>query len=78
MKTHFLDRFFVPKAVACAGSIKPGKIGYEIIKSMKEGGYQGNIYPVNPGGGKVFGLHVFTSVLDIPEDTEIVLLTPSH
>lgn len=75
MKTHFLDRFFVPKAVAFAGSIKPGKIGYEIIKSMKEGGYQGNIYPVNPRGGEVLGFHVFTSVLDLPEDTELIVLS---
>ena len=75
MKTHFLDRFFVPKAAAFAGSIKPGKIGYEIIKSMKEGGYQGNIYPVNPGGGEILGFPVFTSVLDLPEDTELIVLS---
>ena len=35
MKDHMLDSFFAPRAVAFAGSIKPGKIGYDMIKNMK-------------------------------------------
>jgi len=75
MKSHAFDSFFAPKAVAFAGSIKPGKIGYEIIKSMKEGGYQGKIYPVNPAGGEVLGYHVYTSASEIPENTELVVIS---
>lgn len=75
MRSHAFDAFFKPKAVAFAGSIKPGKIGYEIIKSMKEGGYQGNIYPVNPAGGEVLGYRVFASISELTEDVELVVIS---
>jgi len=75
MKTISFDSFFVPRAVAFAGSIKPGKIGYEIIKNMKEGGYQGKVYPINPAGGEVLGYHVYTSISEIPEDAELVVIS---
>jgi len=79
MSSQSLDSFFTPKAVAFAGSIKPGKIGYEIIKSMKEGGYQGGIYPINPADGEVMGYKVYTSVLELPEDADLVVISlPSH
>ena len=75
MRSHAFDSFFKPKAVAFAGSIKPGKIGYEIIKSMKEGGYQGKIYPVNPAGGEVLGYRVFASISELTEDVELVVIS---
>ena len=79
MRSHPFDSFFAPKAVAFAGSIKSGKIGYEIIKSMKEGGYQGKIYPLNPAGGEVLGYKVYTSISELPEDVELVVISlPQH
>ena len=68
MKSHALDSFFKPKSVALAGSIKPGKINYEIIKSMNEGEYQGRIFPINPANGEVLGHKVYSSISDLPED----------
>ena len=79
MKGHILDSFFVPKAVAFAGSIKPGKIGYEIIKSMKDGGFQGKIYPLNPAGGEVLGFKVYTSVSELPPGVDLIVMSlPQH
>jgi acyl-CoA synthetase (NDP forming) len=79
MRSHVFDCFFAPKAVAFAGSIKPGKIGYEIIKSMKEGGFQGNICPINPADGEVLGSKVFTSILELPKDIELIVISlPQH
>ncbi len=75
MRSHAFDSFFKPKAVAFAGSIKPGKIGYEIIKSMKEGGYQGKIYPVNPAGGEILGYRVFASISELTEDVDLVVIS---
>lgn len=79
MENQVLDSFFLPKAAAFAGSIKPGKIGYEIIKSMKEGGYQGKIHPLNPAGGEVLGFKVYTSVAELPPGVELVVISlPQH
>ncbi|MBW2122419.1 MAG: hypothetical protein JRH07_11300, partial [Deltaproteobacteria bacterium] len=46
MSGRIFDSFFAPKGVAFFGSIRPGKIGYEIIKSTKEGGFEGRVYPI--------------------------------
>lgn len=79
MKDHFLDSFFMPEAVAFAGSIKPGKIGYEIIKNMKEGKFQGQIYPVNPAGGELLGYRVYSSISEIPAAVQLVVISlPKH
>lgn len=75
MRPRVFDNFFSPKAVAFAGSIKPGKIGYEIIKSMKEGGYAGRIYPVNPAAGEVMGYKVFASIPELPDGIELVVIS---
>jgi acyl-CoA synthetase (NDP forming) len=75
MRDRVLDAFFMPEGVVFFGSIKPGKIGYEIIKSMKEGGFQGKIYPVNPSGGDVLGYSVYTSLSQIPEEAALAVIS---
>ncbi len=48
-----LDAFFYPSSVAVFGSFKKGAIAYEILRNIVEGGFDGNILPVNPKGGRV-------------------------
>lgn len=57
------------------GSIKPGKIGYEMLKSTKEGGFQGRVFPVNPAGGEVLGSSVYTSISDLPEKADLAVIS---
>jgi len=58
-----LDRMFEPKAVAVFGAVhEPGKFGHMIIQSLLKYGYRGQIYPVHPKGGEVFGLPVYTGL----------------
>lgn len=78
MNDHMLDSFFMPLAVAFAGSIKPGKIGYEMIKNMKEGKFEGRVYPVNPAGGEVLGYRVYASVSELPRDVELIVISLPH
>ena len=75
MTHEIFDSFFMPEGVAFLGSIKPGKIGYEILKSMKEGGFQGKVYPINPAGGDVLGYPVYTSLSELPEEAELVVIS---
>ncbi len=67
--------FFVPEGVVLLGSIKAGKISYEILKSMKEGGFRGRIYPVNPAGGDVLGYRVYPSISELPDGIDLAVIS---
>jgi len=70
-----LDVFFEARSIAVIGaSREPGKIGHEILRSLIDGGFRGNIYPVNPKYSEVLGLKCFNSVLSIPDDVELAVL----
>lgn len=75
MMDSVIDKFFVPQGVVFFGSTKPGKIGYEMLKSMQEGGYRGRVYPVNPGGGEVLGYPVYTTLDQIPGPADLAVLS---
>ena len=72
-----LDFFFYPSSVAVFGSFKRGAIAYEILRNIVEGGFEGEIIPVNPRGGtvevagKVFRIR---KRLDEPVDTAIIAI----
>ncbi len=72
-----LSGLFNPKSVAVIGaSSQEGKIGYIITDNLKKCGYPGEIYPVNIKGDKeILGLPAYKSVLDIPGDVDLVVLS---
>lgn len=66
---------FDPKSVALVGaSNDPTKWGGLILASIISGGYGGKIFPVNPKGGEIFGLPAYSSIDDVPEAPELVLI----
>lgn len=70
-----LDYFFDPKSVAIIGaSHTPGKIGYAILANFLGSGFKRKIYPVNPNTEPILGLKVYKSVLDIPDDLDLVVI----
>ena len=71
---HFLDQFLNPKSVAIIGvSRTPDRPGYMIIKNLKDFGFAGEIYPVNPGGGTVLGLKIYKSIQELPENIDLAV-----
>lgn len=69
-----MTRIMKPRAVAVIGaSNEDGKIGNSVMKNLVNGGYQGDIYPVNPKGGEVLGLKAFPSITDIPGDVDVAV-----
>ena len=75
MREDLFDSFFTPEGVVFLGSIKPGKIGYEILKSMNEGGHEGKVYPVNPSGGEVLGYPVWTTLSELQERADLAVIS---
>ncbi len=62
-----MDYFFRPKSVAIVGaSRRHKKIGHVILRNFIEGGFSGNVYPINPNTDEMFGLPCYPSVLRVP------------
>ncbi len=74
-----LDNFFEPDSVAVIGASRdPEKLGYSILANLKEGGFEGYLYPVNPKAQEILGLKAYDSVVDIPDPVGLaVIVVPS-
>jgi len=67
--------FFNPESVAVVGaSRQQGKVGYEILKSMIDGQYEGKIFPVNPKADEVEGLKCYPNLSSIGEVVDLVIV----
>ncbi|PDP85552.1 CoA-binding protein [Glycomyces fuscus] len=69
-----MNRVFKPRSIAIVGaSNEPGKIGHSVIKNIVDGGYAGEVYPVNPKAPEVYGRTAYASVLDIPGEVDVAV-----
>src|SRR5213594_1853306 len=51
-----LDPIFAPRAVAVLGASRnPAKLGHRLLLNVKESGFAGTVYPVNPSGEAILG-----------------------
>ncbi len=67
-----LGDLFYPRSVAFVGaSGQLGKWGYTLLTNTISGGYQGDIYLVNPRGGTIVGRPVYTSVKELPSPVDV-------
>ncbi|WP_435349287.1 acetate--CoA ligase family protein [Haloarchaeobius sp. HRN-SO-5] len=68
-----------PDSVAIVGaSTDETKRGHQAIKALQEGGYGGEIYPVNPSADSIRGLEVYPTVSAIPDRVDLALVvTPA-
>lgn len=70
-----LENFFNPASVAIVGASRhPGKVGYEILINMIRGGYEGKIFPINPGTEEIEGLKCYPDLTSIGEVPALVLV----
>jgi acetyl coenzyme A synthetase (ADP forming)-like protein len=69
-----MQRILMPDAIAVIGaSPEPGKIGYAVMENIINGGYQGQLYPVNPRADAILGHPCYRSVKDIPAAVDIAI-----
>jgi acetate---CoA ligase (ADP-forming) len=70
-----LNSIFKPKSVAVIGaSTAPGKLGHDILANLKNGGFAGPLYPINPKADEILGLKVYKSIADTPEPPELAVV----
>ncbi len=79
MDREVLDGLLRPNSIAIIGaSNTEGKIGYTVVENLKESGYAGDVYPINPGEDEVQGLKAYGSILDVPGDIDAaVVIVPA-
>ena len=69
-----MKRIMEPDAVAVIGaSAEEGKIGNSVMKNLIDGGYQGEIYPINPRADEILGRKCYKSVKDIEGAIDIAV-----
>jgi acetyl coenzyme A synthetase (ADP forming)-like protein len=69
-----MKRIMQPKAVAVIGaSSEDGKIGNSVMKNLINGGYKGEIYPINPKADEILGHKAYKSVKDIQGDVDVAI-----
>ncbi len=69
-------RLLQPRSVAVIGaSDDTGKTRGKILRCLKDAGFAGPIYPVNPGGHETIqGLRAYAALADLPEVPDLLLV----
>jgi acetyl coenzyme A synthetase (ADP forming)-like protein len=63
-----MTRMFRPRGIAVIGaSEQDGKIGNSVMKNLVNGGFEGEIYPINPKAETILGKKVYKDVSDLPD-----------
>lgn len=70
-----LNALFNPQNVAIIGATaNPGKPGHTLMQNIIGYGFQGEVYPVNPGGGEILGKKAFRSLADVEKQVDLALI----
>jgi acetyltransferase len=79
MTRYDLRSFFAPRSVAVVGAgERPTSSGGAVLQNLRISGFTGEIVPVNPKGGEMFGLAVRKSLgeLNQPADLAVIVIRP--
>ncbi|HCA85003.1 MAG TPA: CoA-binding protein [Streptomyces sp.] len=69
-----MTRMMKPRSVAVIGaSAEQGKIGNSVMRNLVDGGFPGEIHPVNPRVDDILGRKAYRSVLDIPGTVDVAV-----
>lgn len=75
-----IERILNARSVAVIGaSRREGKRGYQAVRALVEGPFEGPVYPVNPREERLLGLRCYPSVLEIEGEVDLALVaTPAR
>lgn len=70
-----IKNFFYPKTICIVGaSTKEKSIGYELLKSIKQYGYKGKLFPVNPKADSVLDYKCYHTISEITEQIDLAIV----
>jgi acetyl coenzyme A synthetase (ADP forming)-like protein len=69
-----MNRIMRPTSIAVIGaSAESGKIGNSVMKNLVNGGFEGEIYPINPKASEILDRKAFASITDVPGDVDVAI-----
>ena len=76
---NILNAVFNAKSVAVVGaSENPEKTGYQVLSNIIDGGFQGEIYPINPKSSEILGIACYPALSSVPDDIDLaVVIVPA-
>jgi len=70
-----MERVFNPRSVAVIGASEvPGKAAERRTRSLLEGGYDGNVYLINPKRSELFGRKAYPNITDVGQEVDLALV----
>ena len=74
MDSVFKD-YFYPESICVVGaSSKPKSLGYELTKSIKQYGYTGKLFLINPKSDEVLGYKCYPAIKDVEEKIDLAII----
>jgi acyl-CoA synthetase (NDP forming)/GNAT superfamily N-acetyltransferase len=71
-----LEPLLAPRSAVVIGSgRRAGSIGRSILLHIRDAGFAGSLYAVNPHGGDMAGIPCVTSVAELPEAPDLAVIT---
>ncbi|SEM21037.1 bifunctional acetate--CoA ligase family protein/GNAT family N-acetyltransferase [Halomonas caseinilytica] len=76
MSTRFLSHFFEPRSIVVVGaSEKPHSMGGLVLRNLREGGFGGEVWALNPKGyDQVFGVPCVSRVSRLPHVPDLAVI----
>ncbi|MCR6482460.1 acetate--CoA ligase family protein [Amycolatopsis sp. OK19-0408] len=69
-----MNRIMKPASIAVIGaSAEAGKIGNSVMKNLVNGGYAGEIHPINPKADEILDRKAYASITDVPGDVDVAV-----
>ncbi|MFD9890393.1 acetate--CoA ligase family protein [Amycolatopsis sp. NPDC059027] len=69
-----MNRIMKPTSIAVIGaSAETGKIGNSVMKNLVNGGYAGEIFPINPKASEILDRKAYASIADVPSDVDVAV-----
>ncbi len=69
-----MNRIMKPASIAVIGaSAEAGKIGNSVMKNLVNGGFAGEIHPINPKAAEILDRKAYASITDVPGDVDVAV-----
>jgi acetyltransferase len=77
MSTYRLEQLFSPRSTAVVGaSQKDGSLGRQVVRNLRDGGFEGDILPVSIRDDTIEGLPAKRTLKEVPKPDVIVIAVP--
>ncbi|MBX4196814.1 CoA-binding protein [Candidatus Pacearchaeota archaeon] len=70
-----MKNFFEPHSIAVVGvSRNPNKVGHVIFKNLIEGGFAGDVIPINPETSQILNYKVYSSITKVSKKIDLAII----